>query len=157
MERPSTRTLLAALSCFGAPLALLGALTPLTTGPAHADTVAPAAEGIGIPVIDPGPSVEEDGGREDGGMDDGVVEDDPMDEEDDAVASEAVRDDLLVLLASLPDPVADNGPSTTAPIQPAPIQAALVAAPDAPVELDQVVDEDVLLEMLLPSDAMGGY
>ena len=152
MERPSTRTLLAALSCFGAPLALLGALTPLTTGPAHADTVAPTAEGIEIPVIDPGPSALEDGEREDGGMEDGVVEDEPMDEEDDTVASEAVRDDLLILLASLPDPVADDGPSTTAPIQ-----AALVTTPDAPVELDQVVDEDLLLEMLLPSDAMGGY
>ena len=82
MERPSTRTLLAALSCFGAPLALLGALTPLTTGPAHADTVAPTAEGIEIPMIDPGPSAEEHGG-----MEHGVIEDEPIDEEDDAVAS----------------------------------------------------------------------
>jgi len=149
MERPSTRTLLAAMSCFGAPLALLGALTPLTTGPAHADTVAPApaAEGVAIPASDAGPSIVEDGGTEHGGM-----EDETMDEEDDLVAAEAIRDDLLILLASLPDPVANDGPST-----PAPTQAALVARPDAPVDPDPIIEEDDLLEMLLPSDAMGGY
>ena len=129
MDRPGPRALLTAVSCCVAPLALLLTLVPLAPADARADAADPSPAGVAMPLTAAPPEAP-----------------DPPDAPGTCPPVE-LRDDLLVLLADFTPPA----PATTDPVE-----AALIDGPLAPAEPAEPAEPD-LVDLVLPSKAMGGY
>lgn len=157
MKRPHTHALLAASSLGGLQFALFLALGPLQPSYAHADSASlgeaadlapPSRSGdlttLAVTEADAEPASPDEPG---------------------AVPADALRDDILVLLAELPAPqaqasvVTSDPPSAVAVVTAANAEPALVAPPTDASDAVEADDTDLvdLVDLVLPIKAMGGY
>jgi hypothetical protein len=144
MKRPDTRALLAACSFGGLQLALFLALVPLAPSDAHADSASlgemtrlePMLTAAALEPVAPGAEAEPAPADEPG-----------------TVPADELRDDILVLLAELPTPVAQAAVVT--PDVPT-VEGVVTDAPVEPQEAD-LVDAPDMVDLVLPIKAMGGY
>lgn len=148
MKRPDTPALLAAISFGGLQLAAFLALVPLAPNDALADSARLGEERAEAPLQDLGglaANAPADAATADPGPAEAAPDDDAG-----SVPAEVLRDDILLLLAELPAPQAQAAVVTP----PVPDVAAVVV--DAPVDPAQA-DEPDMVDMILPTKAMGGY
>lgn len=157
MKRSRIHALLAASSLGGLQLALFLALVPLNPSDARADS---ASLGEAAELAPPTPP---------GGLTTITVTEADAEpaspDEPGAVPADALRDDILVLLAELPAPqaqasvVTSDPPSAVAVVTEANAEPALVAPPTDASDAPDADDTDLvdIVDLILPIKAMGGY
>ena len=157
MKRPQIHALLAASSLGGLQFALFLALGPLNPSDAHADS---ASLGEAADLAPQSPS----GDLTTLAVTEENAEPTPTDEHG-AVPADALRDDILVLLAELPARqaqaavVTNELPSAVAVVTEANAEPTQMTPPTAASDAVEADDTDLvdIVDLVLPIKAMGGY